>query len=60
MIWGIMKKYVEKTNPKNKAELKSAIWQAWSKVSLEMCINCIDHVKKNLKIFIEKNGEFIK
>ena len=60
MIWAIMKGYVEKANPKNKAELKTAIWKAWNKVSLEMCINCIDHVRKILKIVIEKNGEFIK
>ncbi len=60
MIWGIMKGYVEKSNPGSKAELKDAIYHAWQKVTKEMCINCIDHVRKNLHLVIKKNGDFIK
>ncbi len=59
LVWGIMKKYVEKENPKNKSQLKQAIFKAWNKISKETCIDCIDHVRKTLDLVIKKEGSFI-
>ncbi len=60
MVWGIMKNYVQKEDPKNKSELKNAILKAWDLISTQTCINCIGHLNKVLKDVIENNGDFIK
>ncbi len=57
---GNNEKLCRKKNPKNKEQLIFFINEAWNKISDNTCVNCIDHLRKNLAKIIENQGKFIK
>lgn len=57
-IWALMKKEVEKKQPKNSADLKSAIMESWNGLSQEIIDNCINHIKEEMIKIIKNKGEF--
>lgn len=60
VIWAIMKKRIEKINPKNLSELKTTIQQVWDDLTFETINRLIDSVGLRVKTIVANGGATIQ
>lgn len=58
MVWAHLKGYLKRVHkPTNKAELIDGILKFWRDIlTIKICCDTIDHIKKVLPVVIERNG----
>jgi transposase len=60
IMWAIMKRRIEKHNPKTMTELRFIIQQTWDALAFETINKLIDSVKPRLERLVENDGGQIK
>lgn len=57
-VWGVMKKEVEKRNPKNLNELERIIQVVWNEITIPYLLNLINSMPHRITKCIDLNGDF--
>jgi len=56
-VWGVMKKRVERENPKNLQDLRRIIQETWDNLGENYVVRLIGSMKDRVALCIEKNGD---
>ena len=59
LIWGILKNYVKKCNPKSKDELVKYILTGWNLIDQNSINNIVKSFEFRIELMLKKNGESI-
>ncbi|KAL4499093.1 hypothetical protein ABPG72_016995 [Tetrahymena utriculariae] len=59
-IWGLMKREVENSTPKNKEELRNSILKSWNNIQISTIKNCINHLHSYIQKVQDSNGDYPK